>query len=152
MTTAGSHSTFLDISVLVHASMRESPLHRAALHAIQGLRNDMAELWTSRQVLREYLVLLTDPQVVGEQVHIPTIIHQVQAIQQRLHIAEDGPEVTRRLFALLKQVQIHGKEVYHANTVATMQVYGIRQIVTSKPIEFRLFASFIIVVPLMPNE
>jgi hypothetical protein len=40
--------------------------------------------------------------------------------------------------------------VHDANIVATMQVYGIRQLLTHNADDFTRFSAFITVVPLIP--
>jgi predicted nucleic acid-binding protein len=53
-----------------------------------------------------------------------------------------------KLLALSGQVNIGGKQVHDANIVATMQVYGIRQLLTHNTSDFVRFSSFITRVPL----
>jgi predicted nucleic acid-binding protein len=54
---------FVDTNVLVYANVSEAPQHEAALTAIEQAREDERTLWVSRQVLREYFVIVTRPQV-----------------------------------------------------------------------------------------
>jgi predicted nucleic acid-binding protein len=53
-----------------------------------------------------------------------------------------------KLLALSGQVNIGGKQVHDANIVATMQVYGIRRLLTHNTSDFVRFSAFITVVPL----
>jgi len=68
----------------------------------------------------------------------------------RFHVAEDGPGVTAHLLALLERVTVGGRQVHDANTVATMLAHGISRLLTNNPGDFKRFAAFITVVPLIP--
>jgi predicted nucleic acid-binding protein len=52
----------------------------------------------------------------------------------------------------MEQVTIGGKQVHDANIVATMQVYGIDQLLTHNVTDFDRFTEFITVLPLIENE
>ncbi len=58
----GASPLFLDTNILVYANIAASPMHHAALHAIQNRQAAGVELWISRQVLREYIATLSRPQ------------------------------------------------------------------------------------------
>ncbi len=62
MATTDVEPVFLDTNVLVYANVAESPFHPRALSAIETRYDSGIELWTSRQVLREFLATLTRPQ------------------------------------------------------------------------------------------
>src|SRR5437588_3654478 len=62
MAISAGERVFVDTKVLVHASAISSPLHQAADRELQAVRGAQAELWTSRQVLREYVAVLSRPQ------------------------------------------------------------------------------------------
>jgi predicted nucleic acid-binding protein len=67
-----------------------------------------------------------------------------------LHTADETPEVTDRLLALLQVIPARGAQMYDAKLVATMQVYGIQQLLTGNEDDFVRFASVITIVPLGP--
>lgn len=62
MATTDADGLFVDTNVLVHANVAEAPLHQAALKALADARDGGCGVWTSRQVVREYLVVRTRPQ------------------------------------------------------------------------------------------
>jgi hypothetical protein len=72
------------------------------------------------------------------------------ALYGPLSRGDEGPVVTERLLALLAAVSVGGAQVHDANIVATMQVYGIRQLLTHNVDDFTRFSAFITVVPLIP--
>lgn len=150
--TGDANSVFLDTNILVYASIPESPLHLVAIQTIQALQEAGSELWISRQVLREYLATLTRPQAFTEPIPIATLIAEIRFFANRFRIAEDNLQVTERLLALMEQVPVGGRQVHDANIVATMQAYGIGQLLTHNVADFNRFSDFITVLPLVEDE
>jgi predicted nucleic acid-binding protein len=139
----------VDTNVLVYASVMEAPLHGAALQAIQSHQRVGEILWISRQVLREYLATLTRPGQFRSPPSIAMLMTEVRHFAVRFRVADEGPLVTERLLGLLRAVSVAGKQVHDANIVATMQVYGIRHLLTHNVDAFTRFAAFVTVVPLV---
>lgn len=112
MTTRAVEAVFLDTNLLVYANVANSPLHQRSLEAIQSYVGAGTTLWISRQVLREYLATVTRPQVFSDPVTAKVAVTRVRYFQTRFRIAEDGPEVTERLLALVEQIPIGGKQIH----------------------------------------
>jgi len=53
MATTVADQVFFDTNVLVYANLALSPFNKAAITSLHALRNAAAELWISRQTLRE---------------------------------------------------------------------------------------------------
>lgn len=51
---------FLDTNFLVHLANEDSPFNFEFIELLKGLKEDY-ELWISRQVLREYAVVMSRP-------------------------------------------------------------------------------------------
>jgi len=141
-------SIFLDTNVLVYANVSESPLHQVALNAIQTYYDAEVELWISRQILREFMAVLTRPQTFANPRPVSTITARVRFFETHFRIAEDSHHITERLLALIEQIPIGGKQVHDANIVATMQVYGIRHLLTHNISDFNRFSGIITILPL----
>jgi hypothetical protein len=77
------------------------------------------------------------------------LMTEVRHFTVRFRVADEGSLVTERLLALLADVSVGGKQVHEANIVATMQVYGIRHLLTHNVDDFTRFAAFVTVVPLV---
>lgn len=150
MATMDAEPVFVDTNVLVYAHVAEAPWHQQAQAAIADHEAAGARLWISRQVLREYLVSLTRPQPFPIPPALATVVAQVQQFQRRFRVANEGPEVTTRLLALLTEVPTRGRRIHDANIVATMLVYGVRRVLTHNTDDFVRFAAFIEVIPLLP--
>jgi predicted nucleic acid-binding protein len=148
MVTLVANPTFLDTNILVYASIAQAPWHTVALNAILIREQAGIELWTSRQVLREYLAALSRPQTFTPPIPIATLTTEIQAFENRFQIAEDGPQVTAKLLTLLNQVTTGGKQVHDANIVATMQAYDLSYLLTHNTADFSRFANYITVINL----
>jgi len=145
----GDNSVFIDTNILVYASIPESPLHPVALNAVQTLEQAGREVWISRQILREYLATLTRPQVFGEPISVELVIEEVRQFENRFQVAEDTSRVTERLLALMAEVAVGGRQVHDTNIVATMQAYGIKELLTHNTTDFDRFSGVITVLPLI---
>lgn len=146
--TASADALFIDTNVLVYANVAASPLHDTALQAIHSRYEAGIELWISRQVLREYLATRTRPQAFSKPQPVRIVIERVRYFQGRFRVAEDSADVTERLLALMQRIPIAGRQVHDANIVATMQAYGIRQLLTHNTGDFARFSDLITVAPL----
>jgi predicted nucleic acid-binding protein len=135
---------FVDTNVLVYVDQAASAFHTPARAAIARLERDGAQLWISRQVLREYLVTVTRPGPTG----VPPMTRSeaaaaVESFLAVYAIAEDGPEATAQLLTLLRAVPMGGKQVHDANIVATMLAHGITRLLTFNAADFRRFEPLI---------
>ena len=149
MATPTSDRVLPDANILVYASLPHSPFHHAAtdkLHAAAA----RGEVWTSRQVLREYLAAMTRPGVADPMPALDDVLSNTVLFEQRFRVAEDIAAVTAELLALLAAVPCGGKQVHDANIVATMRAYGISNLLTHNIKDFTRFAGYITVLPLVP--
>jgi predicted nucleic acid-binding protein len=148
MANGGGDPVFIDTNVLIYANLARSPLHRVARERLCALDQQGIDLWISRQVLREYLSAMTRRGELTGDIPIASLVEDVRYFASRFHVGEDGPGVTERLLILLEQVNVGGKQVHDANIAATMQVYGIRNLLTHNVSDFMRFARLIRVLPL----
>jgi len=102
-------------------------------------------------VLREYLAALSRPQPFTRRRPVTTLVERARYFESRFRVAEDGPQVTTQLLALMEQAPIGGKQVHDANIVATMLVYGVRRVLTANPSDFARFAALVTVAPLVAS-
>jgi predicted nucleic acid-binding protein len=151
MATTDVERIFIDTNILVYASIAEAPLHQPALSRIQAYEQTGQELWISRQVLREYLAVLTRPQSFTAPIPIAQLSDLIYAFCERFQVAEETAQVTAQLLLLLNQIPAGGRQVHDANIVATMQTFGIQQLLTHNVEDFSRFASQIVVLPLLES-
>lgn len=141
--TVDANSVFLDTNVLVYANVMESPLHQLALKTIQSYYDIGTELWISRQILREYIAVLTRPQIFSKPVSVSVVADRIRFFQTHFQVAEENPQVTEALLMLIERFNVGGSQVHDANIVAIMQVYGIQNLITHNVSDFKRFSSII---------
>ncbi len=134
---------FIDTNILIYASIFESPFHELARNALKKAYQENRNLWISRQILREYLVVVTRPQLFTKPLSIDKTINRIHFFQQRFKVADDVPEVTQQLIKLVENYQIGGKQIHDANIVATMKAYDIANLLTYNTSDFNRFKNII---------
>lgn len=124
---------FVDTNVLLRATFSGFAEHVRARSLLFQQREAGANLWISRQVIREFLVQVTRAQLLpGSEFPLPS--YRIESIVLKFpilyRIADDTEAVTSKLLDLLKQYPTGGKQVHDANIVATMLVNGISRLIT----------------------
>lgn len=141
----------LDTNVLLAATDEGRIEHADAVEAVNEWPASGLVLYTSGQILREYLVVSTRPQAVnGLGLTIADAVANVRAFRTRLRLLAEEVKVTERLLELLEVVDCSGKQVHDANLVATMLVHGIGTVVTSNVTDFVRFSRHVQVCGLRP--
>ena len=134
---------FIDTNILIYATMSQSPFNKVAQQTLQRLNSDGAELWISRQILREYLAVLTRTPAYGGPIPMRTLTSEIASFTKQYNIAEDSANVMTNLLNLISRVTVVGPQVHDANIVATMQARGIERILTRNIRDFNLFAAYL---------
>lgn len=150
MVMTAANRVFLDTNVLVYAHLPLCPEHSAAMTALNGFASAGAELWISRQTLREFLAVMTRRGQYTGTIPLISLLGDVSRFQTQFLVAEDGPSVTAQLLTLLYSVPCGGKQVHDANIVATMLAHGIPNLLTHNVADFARFSRYVAVVPLIP--
>lgn len=140
---------FIDTNVWVYAIVPTAPLHATARTALGVLRRAGAELWVSRQVLREYAAATTRPQPFSAPQPGAAAAADIGRIVALSQVAEDGPVVFAQFLALLGAVHSGGRQVHDANIVATVLAHGIPRLLTHNTADFARFTGYIAVIPLV---
>ena len=138
---------FVDTNVLVVARAANAPEHEAAL-AIMDLMRREEPLRISRQVLREYLAVVTRPQTWASPLPMPDALLDVRRFASAFEVLEDSQAVTDMLATLCRDVGVAGKQVHDANIVATMLAHGERRLATFNVKDFRRYGQRVQLVPI----
>lgn len=146
--TAGS-AVFLDTNILVYASFAGTPFHTAARARLSELETNGTILWTSRQVLREFLAVTTRSGNILPAPVAAALSQLVRQFEAGFQIADEDGTVTAHLLRLLESRTIQGKQIHDANAVATMQRYGIRYLLTHNTTDFEKYSPDIVLLPLL---
>lgn len=137
----------VDTNVLVAATDESRRGHRRAVEVLDDWPTVGTVLYTSGQILREYLAVATRPlDMNGMGVSSEDAIANVRSLRGRLHLLAENTKVADHLLVLLAEVPCSGKQVHDANIVATMLVHGVGAIVTADEAHFARFAGMIDVV------
>ena len=134
---------FVDTNILVSALLPESPKYFHARGILRRLAEADAEVWISRQVIREYLATMTKYERLWSDVTRAALIDAVRTLERHYIVAEELPIVAEQLYFLLGQVPTGGKQVHDANIVATMIAYDVRTLLTYNLDDFKRFSGFI---------
>ncbi len=148
MAPAAGNSVLVNTNILVYASFPGAPFHSAARACLNELDGNGAVLWTSRQVLREFLSVTTRPGIVVPPPSSAALAQSVRQFEGAFRIADEDAGVTALLLDLLRSRTIQGKQVHDANIVATMHRYGIHWLLTHNTSDFARYEPDISVLPL----
>jgi predicted nucleic acid-binding protein len=121
--------SFVDTNVLVYAAARGAPFHDRARNALTRLAIG-EPLSISRQILREYIAVMTRQQVWAKPLTLAEAIADTATFVRRFAVLEDGPVVWDRLIELSRGYSSGGRQVHDANVVATMLAYGEHRLLT----------------------
>ena len=134
----------LDTNVLLAATDEGRAEHDQALEIVNDWPGRGTTLYTSGQILREYLAVATRTvERNGLGLNLADAVANVRALRGRTSLlAEDG-KVADRLLVLLDDIECGGKQVHDANVVATMLVHGIDAVVTINLDDFNRFARLV---------
>ncbi len=142
---------FIDTNVLINARILEAPDHAAARKQLELALAGPEPLRISRQILREYLAVVTRPQTWEVSLTREEALADVERFAEAFEVLEDGPTVTDRLVELCREVNVGGKQVHDANIVATMLAYGERRLLTFNTADFRRFENHIELMAINDN-
>lgn len=136
---AAQDKVFFDTNILVYLSNEDAPFHAGAVRKFKEFMKDGAEIWISRQVLREYAVVMSRPENVERPLKSSEIAEDLNKWQKIFNVGDETNEVTQSLIDLLKRYDLRGKRIHDANIVATMITYDIKNIFTYNTSDFRMF-------------
>lgn len=143
MVKMDAERVFVDTNALVYALNPSEPFHERTWSLIDTLEQANCELWINRQVIREYMRVLSVDRDGRRACSADELIFLSRALEDRFLVAEDHRVVTEQLYFLLSHVACGGLQIYDANIVATMLAYGIQGLVTKNVADFRRFSGFI---------
>ena len=130
---------FIDTNVLVNSRVPGAPDHDAVRASLDRAFRDPEPLRISRQIMREYLAVVTRPQTWPVAITREEALEDVSRLTGSFEILEDGPVVTELLLTLCREIPAGGRQIHDANIVATMLAYGERRLLTFNPADFRRY-------------
>ena len=132
---------FVDTNVLVNARFLEAPDHDEARASLERAFSGPEPIRISRQVLREYLAVVTRAQTWLVPIPRENALNDVERLIATYEVLEDGAVVTDRLVSLCREVPVGGRQIHDANIVATMLAYGERRLLTFNMADFHRYGN-----------
>lgn len=150
-TTPAAERVVIDTNVLLAATDEGRADHDDAIGSLNAWPELGMTLYSSGQILREYLAVTTRP-VAQNGLGITRLdaVANVRRLRTRLHLLAEDEKVADRLLELLDVVECAGKQVHDANVVATALVHGVNTIATLNVADFARFKGHLNVVGLQP--
>lgn len=139
---------FVDTNVLVYASASGAPDRDRARAALARHVAAGETLCISRQILREFVAVLTRAQVWAQAKAVSDAATSALLLAHDFDILEDGSVVWDRLIDLCHTFAFGGRQVHDANIVATMLAHGERRLLTFNIADFRRFVGLIELAPI----
>lgn len=138
-----SGRALLDTNVLVDATDLKRPRHQA----VMTLLEQESHLVISAQVAREYLVVATRPaRANGLGLSLVQALANLGEYRRVARMLPEEKPLLPALLKLLQAVPAEGWLLHDAHLVATMQVHGVKTLITSNPADFSRFQHLIRVV------
>ena len=137
---------FIDTNVLVYSRILEAPYHVVARASLERAFRSPEPLRISRQVMREYLAVVTRPQAWTIAMTREEALGDVSRLMDSFEVLEDGPMVMESLVALCREVPVGGRQIHDANIVATMLAHGERRLLTFNVEDFLRFGDRITLI------
>jgi predicted nucleic acid-binding protein len=117
---------FLDTSLIIAATVEAHPAHKAASGFVDARVAEARPMFISLQVCREFLVVLTRQPVSG-----------------RVCLRWRNRSRRSECLRLVKQFDVHGKQVHNCNIVATMLAHGVPHLATRNAADFKRYEGLI---------
>ena len=78
MATPGDNKIFVDTNLLIYANLAQSPFYAQSTSKLKELEQQGADFFISRQVLREYLSVMTRPGLLTDEIPIESLVEDVK--------------------------------------------------------------------------
>ena len=130
---------FIDTNILTNAVAPEAPNHFIARERLNRALQEGEPIRISRQVVREYLAVMTRPQTWEIPLTREEVLQDANRLLTSFEVLEDGPLVTEALVTLCREVAVGGRQIHDANIVATMLAHGEHRLLTFNISDFRRY-------------
>ncbi len=148
MGMTGAERVFVDTNILVHANNEDSIFHQAAQKTLLELQARGVEFWISRQVLREYAVIISRKMNEKKAFNAAALNGDLKRFASEFVVADEDAQVTQILMSLIKSHDVKGKPIHDANIVATMLAKGLSKLLTQNVKDFERYEPLIEIFPL----
>ena len=102
---------FVDTNILVNARIREAPHHDSARANLERVLRGPEPLCISRQVMREYLAVVTRPHAGPVPITRGEALDDIRRLEGAFQVLEDGARVAETLVSLCREVAVGGRQI-----------------------------------------
>jgi predicted nucleic acid-binding protein len=129
---------FIDTNILIYLIDEDSPFHQKCIEKFTQITIS-AELWISRQVIREHSVITTRSGIMQNPLSSNELNSDIMRFESIFNIANDTKTTTDNLIKLIEKYSISGKKIHDANIVASMIEYDIKSLFTNNGSDFKRY-------------
>lgn len=141
-------SVLIDSNILLRLAQPAHPQCPVAASATAALRKSGADLCLAPQNLVEFWVVSTRPLANnGLEMHPAKIAGEIRRLRGLFRLLEGKMGVADSWEALVTKFLVVGKHAHDANLVATMQVHGVKQLLTFNGADFKRFDGVEVIEP-----
>ena len=133
-------SILIDTNILLRRTQPDHPSHTVAVESIAKLLEAGEPVYFTLQNISEFWNVATRPAAYnGLGFSVALTLGEVEKIERFLTILPDSPAVYGEWKRLIVQHRVLGVKVHDAKLVATMNVHGVRRILTFNTGDFARF-------------
>ncbi len=138
---------FLDTNILIYSRDEASPLFQPVRDALRGLVDAEIGLCISRQVLREYVAVVTRPPPRGLGASVQEALQQVAEFERFYRVLADPENVWETWKQVVRESGLTGLRIRDAYLAAVMKEHQVEVILTLNGRDFQPIAGLTIVAP-----
>lgn len=129
---------FVDTNILVYLSDKDDAFHQIAKNNFEDITKKY-EIWISRQILREYAVVVSRKEFVEKPLTSEEIIDDIKKWEKSFYVIDETQRITKNLKKLILKYNLKGKRIHDANIVASMMEFSIPLLFTINKKDFQAF-------------
>ena len=139
----------LDTNVFVRLSQQSDPNREITIRALRALRERNEDLCYTPQILNEFWNVCTRPSAArgGLGLDVQQVERKSRLIEKYCRLLPDSLATHQIWRQLVLVHSVIGVQVYDARLVASMNVYGVQQILTFNTQDFKRFPAVMAIHP-----
>lgn len=141
---------FIDTNIIVYADSKDDNFSAIARETLKSYADKGYQLYISRQVIREYLVITSRKMILSKNYDSKRLVARIKQFDEYFIVADDDKLVTDKLLELIDKYQIKGKQIHDTSIVATVIVNNIDHLLTNNINDFKKYNEDFNLIPLLP--
>jgi len=129
---------FIDTNILVYAADADDAFNARVKEAFKDIL-EKYEPWISRQILREYAVVVSRKEYLEKPIEPSEIVQDIIKWERIFNVIDETQDITDNLMKLITKYNLKGKRIHDANIVASMMRHEISLLFTFNVKDFQAF-------------